>query len=904
MNLNRFFKIRLTGPSGTPVYNIDGTTPGLGITAGSMHLEEILCDGELELGACNANKFEVEVYGLTHDVSGYAIEVYNDYDPNNPEYLFVGKIDSSETDKYNMYRDIVAYDAMYWARNEEVGEWWKDFWTDHEWTYLRDLRNSLCEFVGISVAVGQVCYNDDVVVYDADAEIPATSYGPLVTASNDFLLTSSGDNFLVILPVDVTTTAPIITQIKFGALLRMICELQACCPNINRLGQMEFVTIGVDGTPRNIDQAYDTNNAEFQDYTTDTPTGFNVYDTSEELAQRVPDTSANTNPYAVSGNVFLLSATAEQISNILSPLIPAIRAIVYRPATIPMIVSDLSIRLGNAVSSTHRGVRSTHFVLAQELSGSSLVDQTITSPAYGKKLNDKASGVNDLIAQGLKFAQIKQDIDEISLQVGTLDGTVSELVLTTDTLSLKVGKVVDNDDKIRAAEIMLAINDDGSTVKISANHLELNGYVTFSALRTDDGTTTINGGNITTGTITIGSVFSANADTGVVQIGGWTAQGDYLGTIDAAADSFFLSQSGHAAYVNLAGGNVDCVFYSAGKFAVDSGGNLYASSGYFGGSLSGATGTFAGDLSAAGGTFSGQLKVGTTSYPFIIGTSSSSGTSSAAIYSRGTSFAGMGGLGVPLDNYVYIGGDGFSYWNGAQYTTDYTTSIRPGFVLCAGDTTADQTANRAVSIGMGDIGFYYGGSTNLRTASAILGYRVAQIQTQANQILISGSVTVNGGTVGTVQLRAGQTSSPASVTVSAGNPSRGDLSGTWYLNGSPLLSTSDRNKKNTITYNYAEYDEFFDSLRPALFKYNDGTSGRLHTGFIAQDVEEALSKGGISTQNFAGLATCNDGGNVLYYLRYEEFISLNTWQIQQLKTRVAELEKQIATLQNKEKEIN
>jgi len=826
MNLNRFFKIRLTGPSGTPVYNIDGTTPGLGITAGSMHLEEILCDGELELGACNANKFEVEVYGLTHDVSGYAIEVYNDYDPNNPEYLFVGKIDSSETDKYNMYRDIVAYDAMYWARNEEVGEWWKDFWTDHEWTYLRDLRNSLCEFVGISVATGQICYNDTVIVYDADAGVPPATHVPLVTSSNDFFLTSSGDNFLVILPIDATTTAPLITQIKFGALLRMICELQACCPNINRLGQMEFVTIGVTGTSHNIDQAYDTNNAEFQDYTTDTPTGFNVYDTSEELAQRVPDTSANTNPYAISGNVFLLSATAEQISNILSPLIPAIRTIVYRPATIPMIVSDLSIRLGNAVSSTHRGVRSTHFVLAQELSGSSLVDQTITSPAYGKKLNDKASSINDIIAQGLKFSQIKQDIDGISL---------------------RVGEVVDASGNIRAAEIMLAINDDGSTIKISADHIDLTGYVTVSDL-SGTGTTKINGSNITTGAITIKDngnnvIFSADATNksvtiggNSVSIGGWTVQDDYMGVTGTPQSTFFLCESGKTAYVPSVSAYKNCVFYSGGNFAVDTSGALYASSAHITGEVTATSGTIGGCT-----IVNGVLQVSNANVDTISANKIIDGTCGAEVTFSKLSVTG-----------------------GSIYYTDEVSR----YVRISKD---------KIEFLQGNYGFMVVPTSNPSTLS-ITGFATS----------VSFSIGSNTG----LEIH----------TVSGA--ARGDLTGSWYLNNSSILTSSDRNKKNTITYNYAEYDEFFDSLRPALFKYNDGTSGRLHTGFIAQDVEEALSKGGISTQNFAGLATCNDGGNVLYYLRYEEFISLNTWQIQQLKARVAELEKQIATLQNKKKEIN
>ena len=66
--------------------------------------------------------------------------------------------------------------------------------------------------------------------------------------------------------------------------------------------------------------------------------------------------------------------------------------------------------------------------------------------------------------------------------------------------------------------------------------------------------------------------------------------------------------------------------------------------------------------------------------------------------------------------------------------------------------------------------------------------------------------------------------------------------------------TSDKNYKNTIN----ELDEtistnFIMALKPSSFKYNDGQSGRLHYGLIAQDVEEAMNENNISTQDFAGL---------------------------------------------------
>jgi len=106
-----------------------------------------------------------------------------------------------------------------------------------------------------------------------------------------------------------------------------------------------------------------------------------------------------------------------------------------------------------------------------------------------------------------------------------------------------------------------------------------------------------------------------------------------------------------------------------------------------------------------------------------------------------------------------------------------------------------------------------------------------------------------------------------------------------------LTQKSDKNLKNTISDLNESYSKLFDKLRPVTYKFNDGTSGRLHTGFIAQEIGDALNEVGIDSQNFAAYCDyeCEDGSHT-YSLRYTEFIALCVDQIQKLKKRVAELE--------------
>jgi hypothetical protein len=128
------------------------------------------------------------------------------------------------------------------------------------------------------------------------------------------------------------------------------------------------------------------------------------------------------------------------------------------------------------------------------------------------------------------------------------------------------------------------------------------------------------------------------------------------------------------------------------------------------------------------------------------------------------------------------------------------------------------------------------------------------------------------------------------------NKSGGKLHGTWLGTSSQSIP-SDINKKHEISTLSSQYSSLFDNLRPVTYKYNDGTSNRLHTGFIAQEVQKALDTSGISSQDFAGLVIFNrETEDELWALRYEEFIALNTSEIQKLKSRVSELESKLKTL--------
>lgn len=95
------------------------------------------------------------------------------------------------------------------------------------------------------------------------------------------------------------------------------------------------------------------------------------------------------------------------------------------------------------------------------------------------------------------------------------------------------------------------------------------------------------------------------------------------------------------------------------------------------------------------------------------------------------------------------------------------------------------------------------------------------------------------------------------------------------------ISSSDRNMKHEIADLDERFLDFFDRLKPVGFKWNNGTSGRKHAGFIAQDVKEAMDASGISAMEFAGYVEMEDMDGNSCGLRYDQFIPILTKKVQE-----------------------
>lgn len=378
-----------------------------------------------------------------------------------------------------------------------------------------------------------------------------------------------------------------------------------------------------------------------------------------------------------------------------------------------------------------------------------------------------------------------------------------------------------------------------------------------------------------------------------------------------------------------------------GNFTVDENGNLYAARGTFAGTLSGAKGTFGGQLTAATGNFKGivqaedfQDKYGRSmmdlsKQKFTADYLDLYGITITNKYTGAVTFKVDGSSGeVTINGKVTMGAGSSIDW----YTvTEKNIQWSEAYSMAS---TANTNANQAKS----DAAYAYDEATAAWSRANDAYYERCTDQ-NVFDVLTSGGTKfgifsdstygrlyinanyIRAGTIDAnyVDLSCGYGGfckghgsdgerttygammygsngpgwEPYIIVTNAGARMTGSGASIWVgmgVNATDEISIrSDARVKNSISYNLDKYDEFFMALKPTRFKYNDGASGRLHLGFIAQDVEQAMLDAGLTARDLAALVKApvqevmEDGITDFHYsLRYGEFIALNTHMIQKL----------------------
>lgn len=504
------------------------------------------------------------------------------------------------------------------------------------------------------------------------------------------------------------------------------------------------------------------------------------------------------------------------------------------------------------------------------------------------------------------------------------------LVSTVLDNQANVGMIVDSNG-VRGSVVVEAINGQ-SQATISADKVNLNGYVTINSLKSG-GSTEIDGSRIVTGVIdssnysyssgnfstsgtsfdlSDGSIISKNfaidadgnvylrknINIGLNSNGGYNFTVDSFGNVNVAGtlDAKVLKFNGKsvltsddkvkADYLELKGIIVTDSSNNI-TFKVDSNGNVTVNGNITMGSGSSISWN---SITGVPSTVTGAYNLADNAYDKAANAQADASNALDAADSANSI----------INNWSYKY-EGVTYINGAQLMTGTVTAstLQGGSVkLLDGDAntcgkltlTSAQTAAYAVDLTSdGALRCKAGdGSLYLETANTFI-----QLHTSPAQITIRGDFM------------------PAKDNYM----DLGDSEHRWHAvyAVTDKIITSDRDEKQDIEYDVDKYESFFMSLKPTQYKFIDNHSNRYHIGFISQDVEESLVNNKLSSLDFAGFVKSpiyknkNDKSSEIvgyrYGLRYDEFIALNVHMIQKLYTKIDKLENKIRQLEKASTEM-
>lgn len=273
----------------------------------------------------------------------------------------------------------------------------------------------------------------------------------------------------------------------------------------------------------------------YEDYETKPLDKVQIRQSDDDVGVLYPPDETGTNAYVVQGNLLLTTSTAAALQPIAKALYELLRPVTYTPAKISLLASGV-IRPGDIVRIEDANGRLMQtYVMTRTTSGGA-----DTLESTGNSRRDSVSAVNQQTYRNLRgrMLEISASVDGLTVKASELAGNYAQLSLTVDGLESRVEDTEGNYSqlsqtvsnltstvagKINGSQAQTLIDQTLQGITLSASNgstsstltiksggttlasaeIKLTGVVTFLDLATS-GKTTINGDNITTGTIKAG----------------------------------------------------------------------------------------------------------------------------------------------------------------------------------------------------------------------------------------------------------------------------------------------------------------------------------------------------------------------------------------------------------------
>mgnify|MGYP003305210869 CR=1 FL=1 len=494
----------------------------------SMNLEQTLCDqDELRFGKVSSACFKTQINAVS--IKRYRDLWFNVIIKAGKHERQLGRfrVYSDELTSDRKYREIVAYDAMYWAMNTDVTEWYNGLTFPLKQKAFRD---SLFAYLGIE---------------QEEVELP-----------NDTI------------EIEKTVNAENFTGLT---VLEALCEINAAWGVMNPMGQFKYVQMRTHEHDAlypsealypsdNLfpDDIYDDvltkadyyqGSLKYTEYDTQPISKVTIRENADDIGYS-HGTEGNT--YVIEGNFLLYGAADDTLRTVAANFYSHANYIAYTPSEISCKGAPWR-EVGDLLKVYADGKTLSMPILRRQLSGITALTDVYAARGteyYGENINGMSEQLKQLKG---RTNVLTRTLDETRLEVskfetdvnGQLEELSGSIELTAGAIELKVSK----------GDVVSEINQSPESVKIEAKNISLNGVVTannnFEILE-DGSMKAVNGtfeGRITAGTNS--KIGGWTIDDGKIY-GGDTSKGEKTAVMQRPDDGiswvFAAGGSSHSAY--------------------------------------------------------------------------------------------------------------------------------------------------------------------------------------------------------------------------------------------------------------------------------------------------------------------------------------------------------------------
>lgn len=413
----------------------------------TMTVTESICDEqELRFGCCNASSFEIKVLDTAENFKGKKMRVSIMLAGQDEAYqLGEYKVYSDKPTADRLYKDIVAYDAMYEILNAEVSGWYNSLTFPMT---LRQFRDSFCSYVGVEQEE--------------------------ITLINDAMMVEK-------------TIDP--GELPGKTVIESICEINGCFGHIGRNGKLRYVVLEqmIEGLYP-ADDLYPSDDLYPADPLNTTEISGNNYISCQyedaicqhidklQIRQEENDIGAiagnGNNSYIIEDNFLVYGKSAVDLQTIADNVLSVISGVWYRPAQVEA-RGNPCLEVGDGILLYTSRETIYTYILQRTLKGIQALRDSYTAEGEEYRTGQVNGLMKSIIQLKGKSNVLTRTVEETRLEMKDIEnGLSTEIKAVAGEVELKVSK--DN--------LIAEINLTPDKALIKAERIDLVGVVNADEL--------------------------------------------------------------------------------------------------------------------------------------------------------------------------------------------------------------------------------------------------------------------------------------------------------------------------------------------------------------------------------------------------------------------------------------